>query len=148
MKKLAVLILIVAVGFFGYNHFFKDDDASAVSTGGRTTTCTRCKGSGICTHCSGDGFRDGRRCGFCDGAKRCSACLGKGRHTVYENNGQDYIQCTSCHGSGKCGVCNGACSMDYGTMFGKRIIDDCMNCKGSGRCTLCKGSGATRLSSF
>lgn len=115
----------------------------------RTTTCALCDGSGVCWHCNGDGFRDGRRCKICDGEKTCDVCQGAGRREVLVIDGQDYVYCGECHGSGKCTYCDGS-GKDPNTIFifNKSVTSKCPFCSGGGKCLLCHGKGVTRLSGF
>lgn len=117
MKKLIALVLIIVAGFFGYKHFFAKSEVPEGVDKIRYTTCTVCRGNSACWRCNGDAYRDGRRCGNCDGTGKCTNCFGAGKYMVYVIDGQDYVECGACHKKGACGLCDGARIKDYGSMF-------------------------------
>ena len=136
------------------NDNFDMDSPSIIGDGissipeGRTTTCIKCHGDGVCSHCNGDSFRDGRRCSVCNGTGNCDACGGVGSIEVLELDGKDYTVCTSCHGDGTCGVCDGTGRIvqQYSTLG--RVDSDCRLCHGNGKCLLCHGTGLRELRGF
>lgn len=123
--------------------------------------CGYCKGSGKCFICNGTGWIITSSCNLCFGRGRCTYCGGTGGHlSHYSYNEGDQIanpynsqpiinqplpdpvsrtiECSSCHGSGKCSWCAGR---------GERrnqytgTLKDCDICHGRGICTSCNGRG-------
>jgi hypothetical protein len=76
--------------------------------------------SRVCGQCNGSGERRNAPCERCNGAKKCSACRGKGKVAILSKNP---LNCSACNGTGRCPACGGSGRGD----------SKCAQCGGRGR---------------
>lgn len=127
----------------------KDDKTPKEKTGKpkdvKTTSCSDCKGTQVCTlckgkpsspcpHCQNSGKPGYRACEKCEGNGKltCPACKGRG-----QRSGDDK-PCDRCKGDGKllCNKCDGKSIMMCTKCFGRGTVH-CIKCGGSGKCIAC-----------
>lgn len=77
------------------------------------------------------------RCDECMGDGRCTSCNGQGEFRCKECGGRGIKRCGSCGGGGICYHCKGRGVVEETNGW----ISECVFCHGSGACNSCKGSG-------
>lgn len=108
--------------------------------------CPTCSGLKVCTVCYGE-----HECLECEGTRKskcwdctngdCMYCSGDGGSYSknYYTGKTEWVRCSTCSGSGKCGTCKGSryttCRRCGGSGGG------CTACSNSGRCFTCGGVG-------
>ncbi len=88
--------------------------------------CVGCNGKGKCDFCNGTGKRTVTpqasqapanqvgKCSICHGSTICQVCFGRRgiRIPLYGQEGDDWVECEGCHGTGKCEYCHGTGKSD------------------------------------